>query len=96
MVARVITDSEYFLKTFNENILSQFQNNIEWSRIPGQSCRLPNTRIATLYPDPKGCLAVSFSHNGIFLACGTCNDIFIYAVDGVLERRLINHLGNLF
>ena len=40
-------------------------------------------------------MAVKFSNNGILLACGTNADVFIYAVDGVLERRLINHQGSI-
>lgn len=72
------------------------QNDIEWSRLHGQSCKIPNSKISTLHPDPKGCLAVKFSYSGIFLACGTSNDVFIYAIDGVIEKKLIGHQGLIY
>ena len=35
-----------------------------WSRLPGQMCRVPNKQLHQLAGDKKGCFVVKFSHNG--------------------------------
>ncbi|XP_072046186.1 jouberin-like [Amphiura filiformis] len=44
-----------------------------WSRLPGQMCRIPNKQLHQLAGDKKGCYVLKFSHNGRSLACG-CKD----------------------
>ena len=39
---------------------------------------------------------MKFSNSGIFLACGTSNEVFIYAIDGVIEKKLIGHQGLIY
>ena len=58
-----------------------------WARLPGQTCRIPNTLHATLPAGRKGCFVLRFSHDGRSLACA-CNDrdqypIYIYEVSTV-------------
>lgn len=35
-----------------------------WSRLPGQMCKLPNTPLLNLPAGKMGCLVMSFSHDG--------------------------------
>ncbi|XP_038057732.1 jouberin-like isoform X2 [Patiria miniata] len=44
-----------------------------WTRLPGQMCRIPNKLSLTLAGDKKGCFVLKFSPSGRFLACG-CKD----------------------
>ncbi|XP_022089435.1 jouberin-like isoform X2 [Acanthaster planci] len=44
-----------------------------WTRLPGQMCRIPNKLSLALAGDKKGCFVLKFSPSGRFLACG-CKD----------------------
>ncbi|XP_062592731.1 jouberin-like isoform X1 [Saccostrea cucullata] len=72
-----------------------------WSRLAGQTCRIPNTLHATLPAGRKGCFMLRFSHDGRSLACA-CNDrdqypIFIYEVPSFeLKGKLKGHFGLVY
>ncbi|XP_063217241.1 jouberin-like isoform X2 [Bacillus rossius redtenbacheri] len=72
-----------------------------WSRLPSQSCRVPNRRALTLDTPPRGCFAVSFSSSGLFLACALASqDTFAIAVytipEGMEYVRLPAHQGLVY
>ncbi|KAK3089926.1 hypothetical protein FSP39_007688 [Pinctada imbricata] len=55
-----------------------------WSRLAGQTCRIPNNQLASLTTGSLGCFTIKFSHDGRSLACA-CQDkeqypIIIYDV----------------
>nr|XP_022332539.1 jouberin-like isoform X2 [Crassostrea virginica] len=72
-----------------------------WARLPGQTCRIPNTLHATLPAGRKGCFVLRFSHDGRSLACA-CNDrdqypIYIYEVPSFeLRGKLKGHFGLVY
>lgn len=56
----------------------------QWSRLPGQLCKVPNKLGLSLQTGARGCSAVRFSHEGSRVACA-CHDgneypIIIYEV----------------
>ncbi|XP_065922685.1 jouberin isoform X2 [Magallana gigas] len=72
-----------------------------WSRLPGQTCRIPNVLQVTLPAGKKGCFVLRFSHDGRSLACA-CNDrdqypIYIYEVPSFeLRGKLKGHFGLVY
>ncbi|XP_065834714.1 jouberin-like isoform X2 [Oscarella lobularis] len=69
-----------------------------WSRLPGQTCRIPNRLMHSLPAGKRGCLAITFSHDGRSLAAA-CGDsdlasfpIMIYEIpSGDLKGQLSGH-----
>ncbi|KAK6171988.1 hypothetical protein SNE40_018397 [Patella caerulea] len=72
-----------------------------WSRLHGQTCRIPNSLMLTLPAGRKGCFVLKFSHDGRSLACG-CKDkdsypILVYAIpSGELRGEFSGHFGILY
>ena len=44
---------------------------MHWSRLPSQPCRVPNRLLVSLASGSRGCLALRFSPDGLFLAAAT-------------------------
>ncbi|CAE1326571.1 AHI1 [Acanthosepion pharaonis] len=74
---------------------------LTWSRLPGQTCRVPNSVILTLKAGRGGCYTVKFSNDGRSLACG-CNNtkdypVLIYEIpSGQLRHHLPGHFGIIY
>eukprot|EP00106_Octopus_bimaculoides_P015706 XP_014783148.1 PREDICTED: jouberin-like [Octopus bimaculoides] len=72
-----------------------------WSRLDGQTCRVPNTLLRTLKSGWNGCYTIKFSHDGRKIACG-CHDldeypILVYEVTtGQLVNRFLGHFGLIY
>ncbi|KAL3869318.1 hypothetical protein ACJMK2_042012, partial [Sinanodonta woodiana] len=72
-----------------------------WSRLAGQTCRIPNTLYMTLQAGKKGCFVVRWSHDGRCLACA-CHDkegypILLYEIpSGTLRGTLSGHFGIVY
>lgn len=70
---------------------------VNWSRKPNQSCKIPNHVKHCLSYTDQGCLVVKFSNNGLKLACGAYKQILVYDVlSGKLEISLSGHLGLVY
>lgn len=69
----------------------------EWSRLPTQSCKLPNNKYADVPVSRRGASCVAFSHSGMFLACGSFAKLVVF---NVVERketaRLAGHSGLVY
>jgi hypothetical protein len=60
-----------------------------WSRLPSQSCKIPNHRRLTLPTTLRGCFVVKFSNSGFHLACSLSADnnkyiIAVYSVSVIM------------
>ncbi|CAI9743200.1 jouberin-like isoform X2 [Octopus vulgaris] len=72
-----------------------------WSRLDGQTCRVPNTLLRTLKSGWNGCYTIKFSHDGRKIACG-CHDLDEYPVlvyevtTGQLVNRFLGHFGLIY
>ena len=44
---------------------------VHWSRLPSQPCRVPNRLLVSLASGSRGCLALRFSPDGLFLVAAT-------------------------
>ncbi|XP_039284436.1 jouberin-like [Nilaparvata lugens] len=70
---------------------------VTWTRLPAQSCKLTNTRLANIPIAPSGGFSLAFSHSGLLLACGTSGPIHIYAVPSFkLKTTLSGHKGLVY
>ncbi|XP_041455755.1 jouberin-like isoform X2 [Lytechinus variegatus] len=72
-----------------------------WSKLPGQTCRIPNKEILSLAGDKKGCHVIKFSHDGHLIACG-CKDkdgypVIVYEIpDGREKCQFPGHYGLIY
>ncbi|KAK2193936.1 hypothetical protein NP493_4g02002 [Ridgeia piscesae] len=70
----------------------------QWTRLPGQLCRVPNCLSLNLPAGGGGCFVIRFSHDGKTLACG-CHDkdgfpITLYEIpSGEVKGQLQGHFG---
>ncbi|XP_046995569.1 jouberin-like [Schistocerca americana] len=71
---------------------------IQWSRLPFQSCKVPNHCVSMFGPTTQsGCLSLSFSHSGSLLACGMDHEICIYEIaSGNKIFNLTGHQGLVY
>ncbi|GAB6023618.1 Jouberin, variant 2 [Chamberlinius hualienensis] len=73
-----------------------------WSRLPGQSCKVPNAQSIKLPTHGKGCYTASFSPDGRLIACANCVDnnssvILLYDIlSGETLNRYQNHYGLIY
>lgn len=70
---------------------------VRWSRKPNQSCKI-GSFVKYCFPhSDKGCLVIKFSHDGLRMACGSNNEVFVYDVlSGHMEQVLYGHLGLIY
>lgn len=89
-------------RELSENFSARFRGEHKtlssWSRLPGQTCRIPNVLQVTLPAGKKGCFVLRFSHDGRSLACA-CNDrdqypIYIYEVSLFVECVTLSYIYN--
>ncbi|XP_030836155.1 jouberin isoform X2 [Strongylocentrotus purpuratus] len=72
-----------------------------WSKLPGQTCRIPNKEILSLAGDKKGCHVIKFSPDGHHIACG-CKDkdgypILVYEIPSGREKcQFPGHYGLIY
>nr|XP_054754386.1 jouberin-like [Lytechinus pictus] len=72
-----------------------------WSKLPGQTCRIPNKEILSLAGDKKGCHVIKFSPDGHHIACG-CKDkdgypVIVYEIpDGREKCQFPGHYGLIY
>ncbi|XP_063089053.1 jouberin isoform X2 [Cavia porcellus] len=74
---------------------------VEWKRLPGQACRIPNKHLFSLNAGERGCFCLDFSHNGRILAAAcTSRDgypIILYEIpSGRFMRELCGHLNIIY
>ncbi|XP_023336515.1 jouberin [Eurytemora carolleeae] len=77
------------------------QPTVVWTRLPGQSCKIPNTRSIELESGARGCSALSFSADGRRLAVGvagqTTSTIRVYDIpSGILVIQLEQLYGLVY
>ncbi|XP_069701655.1 jouberin-like [Periplaneta americana] len=73
----------------------------EWSRLPSQSCKIPNHRRLTLPTASRGCFFVKFSNSGLYLACSVADEekffIIVYSIPGGKECvKYVGHQGLVY
>ncbi|CAH2250341.1 jouberin isoform X1 [Pelobates cultripes] len=73
----------------------------QWTRLPGQACRIPNRPLLSLHAGHMGCFTISFSNDGRILAAAcACRDGFpVYLYDipsGQYLRELHGHLNVVY
>ncbi|KTG07197.1 hypothetical protein cypCar_00039967, partial [Cyprinus carpio] len=82
-------------------ILESKSENIKWSRIPGQVCRIPNKPMQSFRGGQMGCFTLRFSHDGRALAAA-CADrdafpIIIYEIPcGKVLASFNGHLSVVY
>ncbi|OXB68423.1 hypothetical protein ASZ78_010044, partial [Callipepla squamata] len=74
---------------------------LKWSRLPGQACRIPNKHLFSLRGGDMGCFCIRFSHDGRTLAaaCAGKNGypIALYEIpSGQFLRELYGHLNIVY
>ncbi|CAG0881695.1 unnamed protein product [Darwinula stevensoni] len=80
---------------------ADIESSIKWSRLPGQSCRIPNSQCLSLSAGKKGCTALAFSHNGLYMAAA-CHDedsfpVKIFKIpSGTLLKTISHHSGIIY
>ncbi|XP_010705622.1 jouberin isoform X1 [Meleagris gallopavo] len=77
------------------------KDQLKWSRLPGQACRIPNKHLFSLRGGDMGCFCIRFSHDGRTLAaaCAGKNGypIALYEIpSGQLLRELYGHLNIVY
>ncbi|CAH1775536.1 unnamed protein product, partial [Owenia fusiformis] len=72
-----------------------------WTKLPGQACKVPNSLALSLPAGKRGCFVLKFSHDGKSLACG-CHDkegypILVYEIpSGTLKGTFQGHYGIVY
>lgn len=89
---------EIFWEFFSLLFRGEHKTLSSWSRLAGQTCRIPNILHVTLPAGKKGCFVLRFSHDGRSLACA-CNDrdqypIYIYEVSPFVEYITLLYIYN--
>ncbi|KAM6180637.1 jouberin [Erethizon dorsatum] len=74
---------------------------VEWKRLPGQACRIPNKHLFSLTAGERGCFCLDFSHNGRILAAACASrdgyPIILYEIpSGRFMRELCGHLNIIY
>ncbi|XP_055982182.1 jouberin [Sorex fumeus] len=74
---------------------------VEWKRLPGQTCRIPNKHLFSLKAGERGCFCLAFSHNGRILASACASrdgyPIILYEIpSGRFMRELCGHLNIIY
>ncbi|XP_067005671.2 jouberin [Anabrus simplex] len=74
---------------------------VSWSRLPAQSCKIPNQLLLSLRTPSRGCMGVRFSHSGYLLACSMVKKqdypIVIYTIpDGAAYVWFETHQGLVY
>ncbi|XP_054991598.1 jouberin isoform X2 [Sorex araneus] len=74
---------------------------VEWKRLPGQACRVPNKHLFSLKAGERGCFCLAFSHNGRILAAACASrdgyPVFLYEIpSGRFMRELCGHLNIIY
>lgn len=74
---------------------------LKWSRLPGQACRIPNKHLFSLRGGDMGCFCIRFSHDGRTLAaaCAGKNGypITLYEIpSGQFLREFYGHLNIVY
>nr|CAD7588533.1 unnamed protein product [Timema genevievae] len=72
-----------------------------WSRLPSQSCKVPNNRRLALPTTSKGCFSIKFNHSGRLLSCAMATqqvvNIVIYTIpEGKEHKCLTYHQGLVY
>ncbi|XP_075059283.1 jouberin isoform X2 [Mixophyes fleayi] len=89
------------LKDSNSSELKQTREHFQWTRLPGQACRIPNRHFLSLQAGQMGCFSVCFSHDGRTLTAA-CADkdgypVFLYEIpSGHFLRELYGHLNVVY
>ncbi|KAJ9586462.1 hypothetical protein L9F63_019900, partial [Diploptera punctata] len=93
-------------KSDNENSMISAQlpaaNSLPaWSRMPSQSCKIPNHRKLTLPTASRGCFYVKFSNSGLNLACSIVTEekynVIVYSIpDGKELVQFLGHQGLVY
>lgn len=69
----------------------------QWSKLPGESCKVPNKKLLSLYAGPDGALAGRFSPNGLFLAVTQHSQVLVYSIpEGGLLNLYNAHSGLIY
>ncbi|XP_065399502.1 jouberin isoform X11 [Macaca fascicularis] len=81
--------------------LEESKEVIEWKRLPGQACRIPNKHLFSLNAGERGCFCLDFSHNGRILAAACASrdgyPIILYEIpSGRFMRELCGHLNIIY
>ncbi|XP_023567942.1 jouberin isoform X2 [Octodon degus] len=74
---------------------------VEWKRLPGQACRIPNKHLFSLSAGERGCFCLDFSHSGRILAAACASrdgyPIMLYEIpSGRFMRELCGHLNIIY
>ncbi|XP_012384500.2 jouberin isoform X2 [Dasypus novemcinctus] len=74
---------------------------VNWKRLPGQACRIPNKHLFSLNAGERGCFCLTFSHNGRILAAACASrdgyPIILYEIpSGRFMRELCGHLNIIY
>ncbi|XP_057345232.1 jouberin isoform X3 [Manis pentadactyla] len=74
---------------------------VNWKRLPGQACRIPNKHLFSLNAGERGCFCLAFSHNGRILAAACASrdgyPIILYEIpSGRFMRELCGHLNIIY
>ncbi|RZF43197.1 hypothetical protein LSTR_LSTR013877 [Laodelphax striatellus] len=100
MTPALLTDDELFecsARNSDQRSASPREPPVTWCRLPAQSCKLTNTRLANIAIAPSGGFSLAFSHSGLLLACGTAGPIYVYTVPGFkLKSTLTGHKGLIY
>ncbi|XP_063773447.1 jouberin isoform X2 [Pseudophryne corroboree] len=93
--------NEDTLKDSESNEFKQRKEHFQWTRLPGQACRIPNRRFLSLQAGQMGCFSVRFAHDGRTLAAA-CADrdgypVYLYEIpSGQYLRELHGHLSSVY
>uniref|UniRef100_A0A8D9B1T0 Jouberin n=3 Tax=Cacopsylla melanoneura TaxID=428564 RepID=A0A8D9B1T0_9HEMI len=73
------------------------QKQWQWSKIPGESCKIPNSKLLSLYAGPDGTLASRFSPNGLLLAVAQHSQVSVFSIPhGALVYYYNAHTGLIY
>ncbi|XP_014636739.1 PREDICTED: jouberin isoform X3 [Ceratotherium simum simum] len=81
--------------------LEDSKEEVNWRRLPGQACRIPNKHLFSLNAGERGCFCLAFSHNGRIIAAACASrdgyPIILYEIpSGRFMRELCGHLNIIY
>ncbi|XP_033123597.1 jouberin-like [Anneissia japonica] len=85
----------------NKALRSDEKNPTNWTRLPGQMCRIPNKLMLSLAGGKKGCFVIKFSHDGRGIVC-CCKDksgypLVVYDIpSGELRCEFVGHYSIIY
>ncbi|KAJ3188080.1 Jouberin [Irineochytrium annulatum] len=87
--------SNRFVEASNLN-LANMNKQAQWSRVPGETCKIPNKLVFALDSGASGSLSCSFSSSGLFLAVAcSSNDLHtIKLFDAITGQRVASLPGH--